>query len=121
MKHVVKYAVNAAYRLSLEASFLADEGATLPKMMMIKRTDVTKPDEHDVAIDDHMMMKRNAISSPCAVEEITPYESSISIEVTDDSNEYYPSMDNNQSILGLLSFRSVLNGNVCEQSRLLRI
>ncbi|GAB2279995.1 hypothetical protein Dimus_014632 [Dionaea muscipula] len=33
IKHVVQYAVFAAYHLSLETSFLADEGATLPKMM----------------------------------------------------------------------------------------
>ncbi|KAK4263936.1 hypothetical protein QN277_029286 [Acacia crassicarpa] len=32
IKHVVQYAVFAAYHLSLETSFLADEGATLPKM-----------------------------------------------------------------------------------------
>ncbi|PPR99969.1 hypothetical protein GOBAR_AA20696 [Gossypium barbadense] len=32
VKHVVQYAVFAAYHLSLETSFLADEGATLPKM-----------------------------------------------------------------------------------------
>ncbi|XP_050375007.1 putative 1-phosphatidylinositol-3-phosphate 5-kinase FAB1C [Argentina anserina] len=32
IKHVVQYAVFAAYHLSLETSFLVDEGATLPKM-----------------------------------------------------------------------------------------
>ncbi|MBA0711471.1 hypothetical protein Golax_010647 [Gossypium laxum] len=32
VKHVVQYAIFAAYHLSLEPSFLADEGATLPKM-----------------------------------------------------------------------------------------
>ncbi|CAL1405487.1 unnamed protein product [Linum trigynum] len=32
VKHVVQYAVFAAYHLSLQTSFLADEGATLPKM-----------------------------------------------------------------------------------------
>lgn len=32
VKHVIQYAVFAAYHLSLETSFLADEGATLPKM-----------------------------------------------------------------------------------------
>ncbi|OWM86229.1 hypothetical protein CDL15_Pgr011053 [Punica granatum] len=32
VKHVVQYAVFAAYHLSLETSFLADEGATLPNM-----------------------------------------------------------------------------------------
>uniref|UniRef100_A0A3N7FK44 1-phosphatidylinositol-3-phosphate 5-kinase n=2 Tax=Populus trichocarpa TaxID=3694 RepID=A0A3N7FK44_POPTR len=32
VKHVIQYAVFAAYHLSLETSFLADEGASLPKM-----------------------------------------------------------------------------------------
>ncbi|XP_061991832.1 putative 1-phosphatidylinositol-3-phosphate 5-kinase FAB1C isoform X1 [Rosa rugosa] len=32
IKHVVQYAVFAAYHLSLETSFLVDEGATLPKI-----------------------------------------------------------------------------------------
>lgn len=32
VKHVVQYAVFAAYHLSLETSFLADEGASLPKV-----------------------------------------------------------------------------------------
>ncbi|KAK4763836.1 hypothetical protein SAY87_013274 [Trapa incisa] len=32
VKHVLQYAVFAAYHLSLEASFLVDEGATLPKV-----------------------------------------------------------------------------------------
>ncbi|XP_050272077.1 putative 1-phosphatidylinositol-3-phosphate 5-kinase FAB1C [Quercus robur] len=34
VKHVVQYAVFAAYHLSLETSFLADEGASLPKMTL---------------------------------------------------------------------------------------
>lgn len=34
IKHVVQFAVFAAYHLSLETSFLADEGATLPKMRL---------------------------------------------------------------------------------------
>ncbi|CAN6675494.1 unnamed protein product [Malus baccata var. baccata] len=42
IKHVVQYAVFAAYHLSLETSFLADEGATLPKTTL--RHPVTIPD-----------------------------------------------------------------------------
>ncbi|XP_057753345.1 putative 1-phosphatidylinositol-3-phosphate 5-kinase FAB1C [Arachis stenosperma] len=34
IKHAVQFAVFAAYHLSLETSFLADEGATLPKMIV---------------------------------------------------------------------------------------
>ncbi|CAJ2650228.1 unnamed protein product [Trifolium pratense] len=40
IKAVVQYAVFAAYHLSLETSFLADEGATLPKMIVKHSTDM---------------------------------------------------------------------------------
>ncbi|KAH7840020.1 hypothetical protein Vadar_011497 [Vaccinium darrowii] len=49
VKHVVQYAVFAAYHLSLETSFLADEGASLPKMKMkpsmaiLERTTANNP------------------------------------------------------------------------------
>ncbi|KAI3796112.1 hypothetical protein L1987_38776 [Smallanthus sonchifolius] len=132
VKHVVQYAVFAAYHLSLETSFLADEGATLPKLTITPSevTNFPKPDEHDIAVDDHMMMNRNVISSPAVMEEIS-CESTERIEVidnsneyystTDNSNEYYSTTDNNQSILVSFSNRCVLNGNVCERARLLRI
>ena len=42
VKHVVQYAVFAAYHLSLETSFLADEGASLPKMTL--KSSITIPD-----------------------------------------------------------------------------
>lgn len=42
IKHVVQYAIFAAYHLSLETSFLADEGATLPKMMVKHSTDMSE-------------------------------------------------------------------------------
>ncbi|KAE9607293.1 putative 1-phosphatidylinositol-3-phosphate 5-kinase [Lupinus albus] len=38
IKHVVQFAIFAAYHLSLETSFLADEGATLPKMITKQST-----------------------------------------------------------------------------------
>ncbi|KAM0016737.1 putative 1-phosphatidylinositol-3-phosphate 5-kinase [Helianthus debilis subsp. tardiflorus] len=124
VKHVVQYAVFAAYHLSLETSFLADEGATLPKMT-IKPSDVTnspKSEEHDADIDNHtMMMNINDVSSPPTMEEIVSCDSTERIEVNEDSNEYYSATDNNQSILVSFSSRCVLNGNVCERSRLLRI
>ncbi|XP_076881896.1 putative 1-phosphatidylinositol-3-phosphate 5-kinase FAB1C [Bidens hawaiensis] len=123
VKHVIQYAVFAAYHLSLETSFLADEGATLPKLMIkpSETTDIPKPDDHDVAVDD-MMMNRTVVSTPAVIEETTSCESTERTEVTDDSNEYYSATDNNnQSILVSFSNRCVLNGNVCERSRLLRI
>ncbi|XP_042500010.1 putative 1-phosphatidylinositol-3-phosphate 5-kinase FAB1C [Macadamia integrifolia] len=49
VKHVVHYAVFAAYHLSLETSFLADEGASLPKMPL--KSPVAIPERMDTA--DH--------------------------------------------------------------------
>ncbi|OMO88078.1 Chaperonin Cpn60/TCP-1 [Corchorus olitorius] len=43
VKHVVQYAVFAAYHLSLETSFLADEGATLPKLKI--KHSMTEPEK----------------------------------------------------------------------------
>ncbi|KAF7808767.1 putative 1-phosphatidylinositol-3-phosphate 5-kinase FAB1C [Senna tora] len=42
IKHVVQYAVFAGYHLSLQTSFLADEGATLPKMR--RKHAIAEPD-----------------------------------------------------------------------------
>ncbi|XP_015578964.3 putative 1-phosphatidylinositol-3-phosphate 5-kinase FAB1C [Ricinus communis] len=51
VKHVVQYAVFAAYHLSLETSFLADEGASLPKTTL----------KHSIAIPERATAD-NAIS-----------------------------------------------------------
>ena len=50
IKHVVKYAIFAAYHLSLETSFLADEGATLPKMIVKHSTDIPESATADTDI-----------------------------------------------------------------------
>ncbi|XP_007045106.2 PREDICTED: putative 1-phosphatidylinositol-3-phosphate 5-kinase FAB1C [Theobroma cacao] len=50
VKHVVQYAVFAAYHLSLETSFLADEGATLPKMKVKRSIAVPEKTQTDNAI-----------------------------------------------------------------------
>ncbi|XP_010259723.1 PREDICTED: putative 1-phosphatidylinositol-3-phosphate 5-kinase FAB1C [Nelumbo nucifera] len=52
VKHVVQYAVFAAYHLSLETSFLADEGASLPKI----------PLKSAISIPEKMIGVDNAIS-----------------------------------------------------------
>lgn len=69
VKHVVQYAVFAAYHLSLETSFLADEGATLPKMRL--NHSISKPER---------MMADNAISAIPSSKVATNYQ-----EVADDS------------------------------------
>ncbi|XVF02830.1 hypothetical protein REPUB_Repub04eG0208000 [Reevesia pubescens] len=50
VKHVVQYAVFAAYHLSLETSFLADEGATLPKMKVKRSISVPEKMQTDNAV-----------------------------------------------------------------------
>uniref|UniRef100_A0A5B7AAL3 1-phosphatidylinositol-3-phosphate 5-kinase n=1 Tax=Davidia involucrata TaxID=16924 RepID=A0A5B7AAL3_DAVIN len=45
VKHVVQYAVFAAYHLALETSFLADEGASLPELPLKSPITVALPDK----------------------------------------------------------------------------
>ncbi|KAJ6706192.1 1-PHOSPHATIDYLINOSITOL-3-PHOSPHATE 5-KINASE FAB1B [Salix purpurea] len=45
VKHVVQYGVFAAYHLALETSFLADEGATLPELLLNSPITVALPDK----------------------------------------------------------------------------
>ncbi|KAI3497845.1 hypothetical protein L1887_33429 [Cichorium endivia] len=144
VKHVVQYAVFAAYHLSLETSFLADEGASLPKKTVMPEfsnaeiTNSPRSEGHDddqsldrsvITHSDDLLDGSLAVSVAleCSREEIeetsesTELEKGERFEVTDTSNEYYSSADNNQSILVSFSSRCVLNGNICERSRLLRI
>ncbi|KAL3532750.1 hypothetical protein ACH5RR_006271 [Cinchona calisaya] len=45
VKHVIQYGVFAAYHLALEASFLADEGASLPELPLKSPVKVALPDK----------------------------------------------------------------------------
>ncbi|CAL0313575.1 unnamed protein product [Lupinus luteus] len=47
IKHVIKFAIFAAYHLSLETSFLADERATLPKMIVKHSTHMPESETAD--------------------------------------------------------------------------
>ena len=69
VKHVVQYAVFAAYHLSLETSFLADEGASLPKMTL----------KHSISVPERTTTPDLAIS-------VVPnsFASTSCLEVTDD-------------------------------------
>ncbi|GKD43366.1 putative 1-phosphatidylinositol-3-phosphate 5-kinase FAB1C [Tanacetum coccineum] len=83
-KHVVQYAIFAAYHLSLETSFLADEGSSLPKITtkpsvaaperlyadnavspISEVTSSPKSAEHDVAVDtqnSHLMKEKSVVT-----------------------------------------------------------
>ncbi|KAI3453111.1 hypothetical protein Pfo_009774 [Paulownia fortunei] len=201
VKTVIQYAVFAAYHLSLETSFLADEGASLPKIgaksshftpekMTLDKV-ISIPDSvvvtsyreevdvppinigsadlnlelglqeslselgevgyDDVSIPDEFRY-RKALSEACAenlaldatladmrrtcprVRTHTPMESIGQLDdqsgevselaAADDaeaSSEYYSANDNNESILVSFSSHCILNGTVCERSRLLRV
>ncbi|KAA8529067.1 hypothetical protein F0562_033445 [Nyssa sinensis] len=211
VKHVVQYAVFAAYHLSLETSFLADEGASLPKMKVKPSITVPERTTADNAIsvicnsvspsndqvagditdssegltgrsfklgEQELLSDRpnsdhnsspasmnfgvgNLISdayndnlvSNVALEDLRGptvlpsgirnhaqqellentgqerrqpgeiYEKTHSerIDENEASSEYYSATDSHQSILVSFSSRCVLNGTVCERSRLLRI
>ncbi|KAL2518887.1 putative 1-phosphatidylinositol-3-phosphate 5-kinase FAB1C [Abeliophyllum distichum] len=192
VKRVLQYAVFAAYHLSLETSFLADEGASLPEMAVkpstsmpeqmspnnslsvipISAVPTSHPKEIDVTsidigsadlhlelglheslselgrdgYDDACMADEyrfiNALSDACddnlagfgnyaqagllgqeegqsgEVSELAALER---VDEIEDSSEYYSANDGHQSILVSFSSRHVLNGTVCERSRLLRI
>ncbi|XP_058730684.1 putative 1-phosphatidylinositol-3-phosphate 5-kinase FAB1C [Vicia villosa] len=65
IKHVVQYAIFAAYHLSLETSFLADEGATLPKMTVKHSTDMR---ESAIADPDISVVSNSFSSTMCQSE-----------------------------------------------------
>ncbi|KAL8549602.1 hypothetical protein ACS0TY_008446 [Phlomoides rotata] len=170
VKNVVQYAVFAAYHLSLETSFLADEGAALPKIGASSHNNPEKttldkvtsvPDsvgttsfseEFDVHLEhglqdslselsevyDNVSVPdefgyRKALSDACD-ENLAlngthnPMESHsgdvsevAAAEKAGDAFEYYSANDNSESILVSFSSHCILNGTVCERSRLLRV
>ncbi|KAI3467002.1 hypothetical protein Pfo_023665 [Paulownia fortunei] len=205
VKHVVQYAVFAAYHLSLQTSFLADEGASLPKVpaklsrfipekmtldkaismipdsvvttsyteeINVSNIDLGSADLNlelglqeslselgDTGYDDisvpNEFRYRKALSEACdenlaldvMLDELRPtcpsirnqtlteslgqeegqsgevFELAAPVEVDDAeaSSEYFSANDSHQSILVSFSSHCMVNGTVCERSRLLRI
>lgn len=149
VKHVVQYAIFAAYHLSLETSFLADEGASLPKMNIkpslpepetmnadnplstLSGSTVSPPLEvtdSSIFVEGQDIVVESQSSSPMADRDIEIVSNLLGdeLETTTDQDEkqlddYYSATDNNQSILVSFSSHCVVNGTVCERSRLLRI
>ncbi|KAM7484639.1 hypothetical protein LguiA_000648 [Lonicera macranthoides] len=169
LKHVIQYAVFAAYHLSLETSFLADEGASLPKITLkpslaipertmadnaISVVDSPNFDagpssvnfelgEQELLVDHHNSsliptecgitnvpsdVFDDDLASPLGPVDIRNHDQEeehaklTKFERADEaSTEYYSATDSHQSILVSFSSRCILNGTVCERSRLLRI
>ncbi|MCD7450593.1 hypothetical protein HAX54_007389 [Datura stramonium] len=207
VKKGFQYAVFAAYHLSLETSFLADEGASLPKVSVTPSIAIPEmtsadnaisvishsaslPRQQRVANDPHNCVgsascnadiglpaslvehhypplkdpptlddsgDRDVLSAAClenlplfhahdiliesvGIKNHTTEGSGVTLgqgesqprelpdlsklersDETEPSNELYSAADSHQSILVSFSSRCVLNGSVCERSRLLRI
>lgn len=84
IKHVVQYAIFAAYHLSLETSFLADEGATLPKMRT-KHTN-TEPDRSTEDINMSIISKTLTPSiCPSDTDAMTIVDELMGLELTSNS------------------------------------
>ncbi|XP_068661240.1 putative 1-phosphatidylinositol-3-phosphate 5-kinase FAB1C [Aristolochia californica] len=62
VKHVVQYAVFAAYHLSLETSFLADEGASLPKVPL--KPSIAIPERLKTSDCSISMISQASVSPP---------------------------------------------------------
>ncbi|XP_068663153.1 putative 1-phosphatidylinositol-3-phosphate 5-kinase FAB1C isoform X2 [Aristolochia californica] len=62
VKHVVQYAVFAAYHLSLETSFLADEGASLPKVPL--KPSIAVPERLKTCDGSISMISHTTVSPP---------------------------------------------------------
>lgn len=141
VKHVVQYAIFAAYHLSLETSFLADEGATLPKLTI-------KPSARNEGfLTRNLECKENlsigngiaashvdSIMRNCSQAELCGFGAQEEcqkgkinelnmdrIDENDISSDYLSAAESKQSILVSFSSRCVTKGTVCERSRLLRI
>lgn len=141
VKHVVQYAIFAAYHLSLETSFLADEGATLPKLTI-------KPSARNEGfLTRNLECKGNlsigngiaashvdSIMRNCSQAELCGFGAQEEcqkgkinelnmdrIDENDISSDYLSAAESKQSILVSFSSRCVTKGTVCERSRLLRI
>ncbi|XP_011075701.1 putative 1-phosphatidylinositol-3-phosphate 5-kinase FAB1C isoform X1 [Sesamum indicum] len=178
VKHVVQYAVFAAYHLSLETSFLADEGATLPKVaakssrfvpekMTPGSTDrtlelglqesvselgdtsydeVSMPDEFrfrkalseacdknlasELSLHDLMPASPRIISHTLTESlgqeegqsgQVVEVANPVKVVDAEGSSEYFSANDSHQSILVSFSSHCMVNGTVCERSRLLRV
>ncbi|EPS72335.1 hypothetical protein M569_02422, partial [Genlisea aurea] len=180
VKHVVHYAVFAAHHLSLETSFLVDEGATLPDMDSTKSNLILEnmpislkpadpdptslydgvklpsfksgdlllesglqdslselgnnnhdyfsvPDELECDTHSGYPGFQNHLSEePLSQGDVQMSDIEVHSPVKIDeaegsSGEHFLANDGNQSILVSFSSHCMVNGNVCERSRLLRV
>ncbi|GER44471.1 1-phosphatidylinositol-3-phosphate 5-kinase fab1 [Striga asiatica] len=133
VKHVVQYAVFAAYHLSLETSFLADEGAKLPKLHS-KSLPFANTEEISSASTNLLSADLNLQESPSELSHTNDYVISMpnelgycealspnSLKTGINQKECFSANDAHQSILVAFSSHCMAKGSVCERSRLVRI
>lgn len=105
VKRVVQLAVFAAYHLSLENSFLADEGSSIPQFP-------SSSNNNEIRIDD--------LAFPFGEQNKQLHrlkEGNVNANITNNDSK----INNSHSMLVSMSSRCVPKGMVCEQAQLLRI
>ncbi|KAF8407677.1 hypothetical protein HHK36_006812 [Tetracentron sinense] len=116
VKHVVQYAVFAAYHLSLETSFLADEGAILPKIPLNPSNAILERINVDTAISVTSNSDAPTVLQLAADE--PQYVGACDMQGI--SSSYHPTSDvpaENEVIMGLISSCNHLNpDHICESS-----
>ncbi|KAI4380834.1 hypothetical protein MLD38_006977 [Melastoma candidum] len=73
LKHVVQYGVFAAYHLALETSFLADEGASLPKLSLESPLAVALPDKPSIIKRSISTIPGFAVTPPAQPLHVQPF------------------------------------------------
>ncbi|GAB4828783.1 hypothetical protein Ancab_018444 [Ancistrocladus abbreviatus] len=123
VKHVIQYAVFAAYHLSLETSFLADEGATLPKMTRkpsVSEREMITADNVFTTVPRPVVVPFQAVDAPAYIEgnmqqsmEVVslespsePFDSSVSDQVCADARAENVLIDECDSSISALAAES---------------
>ncbi|KAJ4792906.1 1-phosphatidylinositol 3-phosphate 5-kinase [Rhynchospora pubera] len=137
VKHAAQFAVFAAYHLSLETSFLADEGASLPKLLAPFEStgdkyltngdfSIQNPDEKEFDSSPRSQTDQDESREESTLEEKSDNEQKrvyLSEDHREMTTDIFSTDENQQSILVSLSSTYAVKGSgtVCEQSQLFRI
>ncbi|XP_043699937.1 putative 1-phosphatidylinositol-3-phosphate 5-kinase FAB1C [Telopea speciosissima] len=106
VKHVVQYAVFAAYHLSLETSFLADEGASLPKMAL--KSPITIPERMTRSNHSISVISGSTLSTVC--QDLTDESHRVGACDPLGTSSYHPTSDvftQNETLTGLLTHTEI--------------
>ncbi|CAA7052278.1 unnamed protein product [Microthlaspi erraticum] len=90
VKHVIQYAVFAAYHLSLETSFLADEGASLPRIKL-KQPGMVRSASERRMIDDGISLVAHSPTEKDVID-TAPHEDENTVVMMDPEHEVCESL-----------------------------